>query len=244
MKPLPEAPTAIPATPATPASRRVLQGLALLAGACLLAGCAALPSAQMEVPAELASAEPQALPLPGGRSGQLDLAPALGGGALRFERNADRWSFFSTADIDRASLTLHWQPAGQPAAEHRCRLRRTGLQLGGVEIDAQPARLACEGPGTQLALQARPGALRAGRSGQLVQGGWTLEIRSVHRIQGSPLATDEPVGYLLLDQGRPVAALDLLDSRPRLRLQAADPGQRQAAVTAALLLALVWQPGA
>lgn len=234
MKPLFEA----PAAPA--AGHRAWRGLAVLLAALLLAGCAALPSAQIEVPAELASAEPQALPLPGGRSGQLELSPALGGGALRFERNADRWSFFSTADIDRASLTLHWQPA----AEHRCRLRRTGLQLGGVEIDAQPARLACEGPSTQLALQARPGALRAGRSGQLVQGGWTLENRSVHRIQGSPLAADEPVGYLLLDQGRPVAALDLLDSRPRLRLQAADPGQRQAAVTAALLLALVWQPGA
>jgi hypothetical protein len=237
MRPIP------PARHAPRQRARPRPGLAALGAAVLLAGCAALPTAQMETPSELTSAQPQSLPLAAGRSGHLELPAALGGGALRFERSADRWSFFSTADIDRASLTLNWQPMGQPAAEHRCRLRRTGVQMGGVEIDAQPARLVCEGPGTQLSLQARPGALRTGRNGQFVQGAWTLDIRSVHRIQGSPLPSDEPVGYLMLDQGRPVAALDLLDSRPHLRVQTPDPGQRQAAVTAALLLALVWQPG-
>jgi hypothetical protein len=207
-----------------------------------LAACAALPPARMEVPAELSGAEAVTLAAAGTRSGGFELSERLGGGSVRFERSADRWSFFSTAEIDRALLTLRWQTAAQPAREQQCRLRRTGLQAAGVGVDVQPTRLLCEGAGARLELQARPGAVQAGRSGSVTSGVQRLDIRSVHRIQGAPLAQDDPVGYVLLQEGRPLAALDLLGSRPVLRVAAMAPAQRQVVVEAALLLALSWEP--
>jgi hypothetical protein len=129
--------------------------------------------------------------------------------------------------------------------EQQCRLRRTGLQLGSVGVDLQPARLQCEGAGARLELQARPGAGRKGRSGSVTSGTsdtLVFEIRSVHSIHGTPLAQDEPVACLLLAEGRPVAAQDLLGTRPMLRVADGTPAQRQAAVVAGLLLALSWEP--
>jgi hypothetical protein len=225
-----------------PGAARLWRCAAPLWASLCLAACAGLPAAKMELPSELTPAQAHTLPVPGTRSGQFDLPMTLGGGSVRFERSADRWSFFGSADIDRATLKLRWDTDVPPARERQCRLRRTGLQVAGVGLDLQPARLLCEGAGARLELQERPGAARAGRSGSFTGGTQTLEIRSVHRIQGTPLVQAEPVGYLLLADGRPVAALDLLDTRPVLRVADGAPGQRQAAVEAALLLALSWEP--
>jgi hypothetical protein len=196
----------------------------------------------MELPSELAQVEAQPLAVSGARSGQFDLPAGLGGGSVRFERSADRWSFFNTADVDRATLKLRWDTGLPPTREQQCHLRRTGMQLAGVGVELQPARLLCEGSGVRLELQARPGALRAGRSGRVTSGAQTLEIRSVHRMRGTALSQDEPVGFLLLADARPVAALDLLGARPVLRVADGALAQRHAAVEAALLLALSWEP--
>jgi len=206
---------------------------------------AALTAGQVELPHELARVQAHTLPVPGTRGGQFDLPAALGGGSVRFERSADRWSFFSTADIDRATLKLRWDAAGLPVREQQCRLRRTGLQMAGVGVDLQPARLLCEGACARLELQARPGAGRASRTGSLTSGNselHALEIRSVLSIQGTPLAPDEPVGYVLLAEGRPMAALDLLGVRPVLREADGTCAQCQAAVVVGLVLALSWEP--
>lgn len=111
-------------------------------------------------------------------------------------------------------------------------------------IDQRPVRMLCDGSGTWLELQARPGVLRAGRSGGVKRGTQTMELRSAHRIQGTPPTQDEPAGYVLLEQGRPVPALDRLRGRPLLRLAAREAGQSQLAVEAALTWALSWEPAA
>jgi hypothetical protein len=257
------APTPQP-EPAQPLVRRpgVLALLATVA-ALTTGGCASLPAARMSLPAELAGVPAQVLPVPGGRRGELALPDTLGGGSLRFERSADEWSFFDTAEFDRATLALQWTPAGQAARAQQCALHRTGLQLAGVALDVRPARLRCDGAGGSLELQVRPGLLKAGRTGRYqgaaagpgTAAAQPLEIRSVHEVQGSPLALDQPAGYVLLDGGRPVAAVDLLDAQPRVYLApqagteavAPQPGaeaaaRRLAVVEAALLLALSWEP--
>jgi hypothetical protein len=207
-----------------------------------LAGCAGLPEARMELPADLAALPSHELPVPGGRTGQFDLPPTLGGGRVAFQRQSDRWSFFDTAAFDRSALQMQWDIGTGTSRKSQCSLSRTGLQRAGVDMALQPARLTCEGPGTRLELQARAAAGRSERSGRVDGANPALDIRSVHRIQGAAFTQDEPAGYLLLDGGRPVAAVDLLQSRPLLRVADLPPARRDAVVEAALLLALHWDP--
>lgn len=244
-----DSPTSWRTPPAAPLHRLAIHAIARAgrASASLCAiltvvACAGIPTAQMDLPAELSGAQALALPVPGTRSGRFDLSEALGGGSVRFERSADRWSFFDTVAFDRAMLNVRWQSGSTVAREQQCWLRRTALHAAGGAVEVQPVRLTCDGDGTRLELQAKHGARQIGRTGNVTSGAQKLEIRSAHRIQGTPLSQDEPVGYVLLEEGRPVAALDLLNVRPTLHLGPSAPALRQTVVEAALLLALSWGP--
>jgi hypothetical protein len=210
-----------------------------------LGGCASLPTAQVAVPAELAAAPSVALPAAHGRTGSFTLPAELGGSAGRFTRGADRLSLFESLDFDRAALTL--QLDGD-AADYRCTLRRTGVQLSVLAVPMRPMQLRCREAGgaaggdRQLQLDEQQRTTRVERQGQYRAGALVLEIESMHRVQGSPLPLQEAGGYLLSHGGRPVALLDLLDRQPRLRSAAATPELRRAVREVALLLALHWDP--
>jgi hypothetical protein len=84
---------------------------------------------------------------------------------------------------------LRWPQAG--AAE----------QIGSWRLEGRAAAA-----GTR---QERHGRLRS-------RGGAEFDIRSVHRVEGSPLPLEAPFGYLLSRGGAPVAAVELNGLRPRL----------------------------
>lgn len=202
--------------------------------AAVVAGCAGLPAAQMALPATLSAQRPEPVQgLGGARSGSFTLAGQEG----RFERSASRLALFDGAlAADRFSAS--YSSAGVSA---RCRARETTGQIGILAGSPRPYELHCSFSGAlqgELVLAGEVSGTE--RRGRASLGGVALELRSVHRAQGSPLPLAEPLGYLITQQGQPVGAVEL-NGTPRLWRPAG--GAAQAAVTnAGLALALLW-PG-
>ena len=69
-----------------------------------------------------------------------------------------------------------------------------------------------------------------------------LELRSVHRVQGSPLPLEAPIGYVFLADGRAVGAVELNGLSPRVWRPAVGLPLRDGVTHAALTLALLWDP--
>lgn len=218
---------------------RLFSILGLLSSALLLPACAGLPAARMALPEPLTAQVPLTLQgLGGGRSGEF----ALGGENGRFERGADRLAVFDTLSFDRISARY-----STSATRASCRGRQTEGTLGVISGQPRPFEVQCQYDGTfagTLTLRGSSGAAgtQQQRSGRLAAGGVVVDFASVHRLQGSPLPLSFPAGYVLSVDGRPVGAVELTDTRPRVWLPNA-PAPLAAAVThAALTLALLWDP--
>jgi hypothetical protein len=215
---------------------------AAIAAALLATACAGLPPARLALPAELATTPAIELAgIPGTREGRF----AFDQGEVRFDRGADRLSLFGAATGERSTLAFSWQPPGGAADPARCTARRSELG-GSLAVTVSPWQLQCTWSGgarLTLAQSAGAGAATRGeREGRFEQPGLVLTLRSLHRVQGSPLPLADPAGYLLLHESRVVGAVELVGGAPRLWRQAATPAQQQAIGQVALALALLWDP--
>ena len=210
----------------------------LLAAA--LAGCAGLPEARMALHEPLAAEAHEPLRGVGGkRQGAFELGQTQG----RFERGADRLSLFDDRFVaDRA--TAGWQAAD--GTRGSCRGRQATASGGILAGAVKRYTVQCEITGPQpgdLQLQADSATLSpATRSGRLVAGGTTLVLRSVHRVQGSPLPLDAPIGYVIEHEGRAVGAVELNGPVPRVWRPAPGTPLHAPVTQAALSLALLWDP--
>lgn len=224
--------------------------IALLGATLMFTGCASLPAARMALPEALSTAEAQTFEgLGGHRAGTFRLGNLHG----RFERGASQLQLFDRLTHDRASVRYTLEP-DQLQAD--CKLIGNTATLRLLHLPLKRAALAChfsqagQPLAQRLELRAVDGAAgtRDERRGRFVAGDVTLELQSVHRVQGSALPLAAPVGYLLSHRGQAVAALDLSDSsRPRLWQRAGDAPRspmNQAVVQVALALALLWDPAA
>ena len=216
---------------------------ALTATTALTGGCAGLPPARMALPDTLAGVAPDTLQgLGGGRSGSF----TLGSGALagRFERSASRLSLFDSVAADRAAAQYSATSGSGATVEARCSARQTTVTLGIVSAAPRPSTLRCDFSGAiagtlELAADAAtPGATRSGRA---QFGAVVLQLQSVHRVQGSPLPLEAPIGYVLTQDGRPVGAVEI-NGAPRLWRPPAGTPAHDAVTHAALALALLWHP--
>lgn len=223
---------------------RLTPMLTLLAGAAALAaGCAGLPEARVPVPPELQGLAPERLAgLGGGRSGSLTLSGLTG----RYERSADRLTFFDLVSRDRASVSLTTQDAQGRSTTMTCRGAQTEVSAGVVSASARPWRYACSASGAvqgELVLEGQRVAAgtRDERRGSWSAQGVRLELRSLHQWEGAMLPVPQPVGYVVLDAGRPVGLLEL-NGPARLWRPAADGSLRPHVTQALLALALVWDP--
>ncbi|MBX3638600.1 MAG: hypothetical protein KF683_24785 [Rubrivivax sp.] len=228
---------------------RSVLAAALSAAALLAAGCAAIQPARMQLPPTLSSSTPEAVQgIGSGRSGRFRLGDAQG----RFERRGDRLSLFETwarssADV---SYTLTRADGGEVSAS--CRGRQAEINAGIVTGRAQPFELVCTWRGSDTVLRlSDPGGFagaNAGtsneRRGTLSAAGVEIELRSVHRIEGSALPLAQPIGYVFSHRGREIGALEINGSTPRLWRPAAGDALREPVTLAALALALLWDPGA
>lgn len=218
---------------------------ALLTIAAVAAGCAAIEPARMQLPDEL-SDRSEVVELRGLGSGRQGSAELLGQ-TLAFERSASRLALFGDFSIaNRAALRYSLTASGGESTAANCSVSRRTMAIGIVEWAAQPLTLQCEfaPSGTRLEMQeSRPpvGTLKVERRGRLVAVGRTLTVRSVHQAEGAMIELAQPVGYLIEDGGRVLAAVDVANSRrPRFYLPMGDPLLRQASLQALLALALMW----
>lgn len=237
----------------TAASRRpaALHAAALaVAAVALLAACAVPKAARMERPAALQGlAEERLEGVGAGRSGRWQLAGMEG----QFERSADRLSFFDAVARDRATVRLTWRTAAGHSGEMSCKAAQTEVTAGSIQATARPLGVDCTMRAAQADRTERAGTLRlegraaaAGsrqeRSGRWSAGETALDIRSVHRVEGSPLPLEAPFGYVLSRGGTPVAAVELEGTRPRLWRPAEGTAWRDDATVVLVALALLWDP--
>jgi hypothetical protein len=218
----------------------------LFVGAAVLAGCSGLPVARVALPTELRAHAAE--PIEGigaGRRGRF----MVGGASGTFDRGLDRIDWFEA--LQRSTVALRYAITWPDGArvDARCQGGQADLSRRVIEVTARPFSYACEWPGIpemRMELRARssPGVGRAVREGRLGLGGRVLEVRSLHEAEGSALPLVAPIGYLFLEAGRPVGAVELNGEVPRLwRPGPGDP--LHAPVTlAALALALLWDPAA
>lgn len=225
--------------------RRLTPMPALLASAAVFAGgCAGLPEARVPVPPELQSLAPERITgLGGGRSGSLALSGLTG----RYERSADRLTLFDLVSRDRAGVSLATQDAQGRSTTMSCRGAQTEVSAGVIAASARPWRYTCTSSGAlqgELTLEGQraAAATRDERRGSWNAPGARLELRSLHQWEGAVLPVPQPVGYVVLDAGRPVGLLELNGPAPRLWRPAADSPLRPHVTQALLALALVWDP--
>lgn len=217
---------------------------AVLAATLNLGACASLPAARIELPDSLATVPPITMESPiGVARGDFRLGELQGS----FERQASRLDLFGKLAQERAMVSYTLQPDGLRAD---CKLIGNTATLGVLQLPLKRAHYACtfsrdgQPQAQRLDLKAEDAAAgtREERRGSFVAGGVTLELQSLHRVQGSPLPLPAPVGYVMRHQGQVVAALDLNDVRPRLWQRAPDAAASAAVLHAGLALALLWDP--
>lgn len=225
--------------------------VAIFAAALALSACSTFPSAQMQLPHTLAgqSAEPVS-GITGWTHGRFQTAGYFGG----YERSERRLTFFDV--FDRRAGHVNFTISGPEISEvidARCRMRERALNLGSASFTTKPMAYRCEflSDGwpfpARFELQESVGNVAAAltryeRRGEIALGGEILGFRSVHAVQGSPMTTETPIGYVFLHRGEPVGAIELngsprLFSRPSL-----DPGVKRTMVIAGMALALLWDP--
>lgn len=223
-------------------------GAAVAVLAAGLAGCASIKPAQLALPAGLDGLAAEPIQGLGGKpSGRFTLGASSG----RFERSASRLSVFELLQQDRAAVQYSFDGDG---ARGQCKLRGNTVTAGVAQLAVKPAAFDCDfarGDGSAAARLELRAVTTAGmsagagtrdeRQGRLAAGPVALEVRSIHRVQGSPLPLAAPVGYEFLQDGRAVAALELTGTTPRL-WRPADGPLREPVTQAALALALLWDP--
>jgi hypothetical protein len=225
----------------------MLRTTVLLTAACAalaLAGCASLPAAQVALPAPLAAQAPE--PVEGigmGRNGSFTLGSASGS----FKRGRDRLELFEIVNWDSAKTRYTLALADGARTEAACKGKAVEVTWRVLAANAKPFSFECEWRGArsaQLAVNAPVLAvgMKAERSGRFTMNGASLEVQSLHNVQGSPLPLEAPIGYLFSQGGRPVGAIELNGLTPRLWRPAAGDALHEPVTLAALALALLWDP--
>ena len=224
---------------------RVRPAPALLAAAVLtLSACAGLPAAQVALPSALAAQAPERIEgIGAGRAGSF----TLGGASGTFSRGRDRLELFETVNWDSARTRYVLTLADGARTEAACKGKAVEVSWRVLAADARPFSFECEWRGARtarLAVDAPALAvgMKAERKGRFTMNGVSIEVRSLHDVQGSPLPLEAPIGYLFSQGGRPVGAIELNGPTPRLWRPAAGDALHEPVALAALALALLWDP--
>lgn len=182
-----------------------------------LSACGVVREARMAQPASLAAVPDESFGKPGwGRQGDF----LLSGQRVRYDRGADRLSLFDTLATGKAPLRYSWAaPAGEVQAE--CTARQTEVSRGVLVLATKPWTLTCRWSGASDAiLTVGEGRVQMGqqtREGRYQRGDLVLVVRSVHRLEGSGIATASAMGYEFLQGERVVGSVDLSRGVPHLR---------------------------
>jgi len=219
--------------------------LAAVTVALLASACATPQPARMALPATLAAASVEELPLQG-LGGKAKGTLQVGDAGGSYERSASRLSLFEMLGFDRGSARYTLQAPGAAPVEAECKARQMDAQRAIVALAVRPWSVNCEWKGgARLTLKAEfmaAAGTQEARQGRFEQAGVTLELRSVHQLQGTKIPLPQAAGYTLLHEGVAVGALELTGVTPRLWRPRAGQPHHDAVTQAALALALLWDP--
>lgn len=238
--------------PALPLPALLLPALALLALPLLTGGCAAIRPVEMRLPSALA-ANSARLPVEGiggWTHGRFRTGDYTGG----YERSEERLAFFDTfiRNSGHADFTIAG-PGISSTIEAACRMRERVLDLDIMEFTPGPMAFRCEFTADGRAIPARfelqevrsgiGGALsREERRGEIALGGEIVQIRSVHKLEGSPIEMASPIGYVFEQDGRPVGAVEINGSPVIFVGDLTDQGLARTITVGAMALAIFWDP--
>lgn len=221
--------------------------VALLAGA-ILSACSAIQPARMSLPQSLAGSGDTVVitGVGGGRSGAWAAGPHSG----EFRRSLDRISFFNTVGKSAGTTTFSVRgPEIDSAVDVSCFMAERTLTFGVVSFDPTPMSYHCEFTHDGRAIPARfevqaaqSTLMKEERRGEIALDRVILQIRSVHRIEGSPLELTTPIGYAFEDNGRPVGAVEINGKPVITYAPGLDAAERRAVLAGSLALALFWDP--
>lgn len=224
---------------------------AIMLAAAAVSGCALEP-ARMALPAPLSAAPGYAFEGMGvGQKGSFRAGPF----AVSFRRSDTRLALFDAID-ERRSGTVTFSVSGPDfngSVEADCAVRMRSITFEIVSFDPEPMAYRCrflhEGrtlPARFEVQQSRSGVadmmMRQLRRGEIAFDRVILGIASRHRIDGSPIETASPIGYVFTQDDVPVGAVEL-NGTPVLRIAPeAGASTRRAIVLAALALGILWDP--
>ncbi len=226
-----------------------MRRMTILAAALLATACA---PAQMRLPAGLASVG-QTLPVEGiggGNKGRFYVGDWQGS----FTRSEERLALFDAfiTNSARAGFVIEG-PGISDTIEADCRMRERVVAISVVSFTPQRMAYSCQFTAGGRAFparfelqEARTGLAddlsRRQRMGEIALGGEVVQIRSVHKIEGTPLEMASPIGYVFEQNGKPVGAVEL---NGKARLMIADPaneGLSRTITVAGMALALFRDP--
>jgi hypothetical protein len=226
-----------------------MQRLVILAAALLAAACA---PAQMRLPAGLA-ASGQVLGIEGiggGNTGRFYVGPWQGS----FRRSEERLAVADAFVTNRAGAGFIIEGPGiSETIEAACRMREKVIDLGALAVSPQPMAYACEFSAEGRAFPARfelqeartglaDALSRRQRIGEIALGGEVVQIRSVHKLAGSPFEMASPIGYVFEQKGREVGAVELNGKARLILAEPANEGLSRTLTIAAMALALLRDP--
>lgn len=230
-----------------------MKKLTVVALALLAAGCGGIPAAEMRLPPALADAPRQTLPVEGiggGNNGRF----YVGGWQGSFTRFEERIAVFDALVTNRAGAGFAIEGPGiSETIEAACAMRERVIEIDVVSFTPSPMAYACEFSADGRAFPARfelqevktgiaDDLSRRQRRGEIALGGEVVQIRSVHKIEGSPFEMANPIGYVFEQQGRTVGAIEL-NGKPRLILaDSQNEGLSRTLTIAAMALALLRDP--
>lgn len=222
-------------------------------GAALLAGaCSTTQTATMRLPSgfDVTSTRLPFSGIGGGTHGRFTVGEYRGG----FERSEQRLAIFDALEKNYGhSEYVIEGPAISSTIEARCRFSERLIDLEFAEFKPKKMAYRCEYTAEGRAFPARfelqevhhglAGALSKNeRYGEIALGGETVQIRSVHKLVGSPIVMANPIGYIFEQDGQPVGAIELNGSPVLFLSNGADEGLARTIAVASVALAVFWDP--
>lgn len=185
----------------------------------------------------------------GGRKGDFRFAGAPG----TFSRSADRLGVMDDHFVQYRGGGSFDLAASQeaPPMSARCGYGESRVQAGPISVTSRGFTYVCElssggAPSGRLIIHDANGPLgsangRSEREGTFDYKGQRLAVRSIHRLEGSPLPVQAPLGYLFLADGRAIGAVDL-NGTGKTILAPRSPEFREAVIAAGIALSILWDP--
>lgn len=230
---------------------KTLLPAAFAALALTVAACASIEPARM-VSAPALDATTETIPMTG-IGGWTKGAFAFAGHDVTYKHSESRLSVFG---VERRAGYTNFTLRGPDISDQievACDMREYNLTLGDATFTPKKMAFRCDYTANGLPFPARfeLQEIREGvggmlskkeRRGEIALDRTVLSIRSVHKLQGTPIEMASPIGYVFLKDGQPVGSVEL-NGTPRVQVPVTeDAALRRAVITAAITLGLFWDP--